>query len=139
MNVRSVACIPFQRSGVTIGQRGLRHNLNTYFLKCCYRLYALHGFSTTLSYVGTLTQPVNGSAAFSTFENGRRKMSLGIFNTLAGLSFDKSSSSDSSRRSSSPEVPIYDQVKRPCAPHEWLSIEIHIMISPIGFSLIYIF
>ncbi|CAI6345648.1 unnamed protein product [Macrosiphum euphorbiae] len=58
---------------------------------------------------GTLTQPANGSAAFSTFENGRRKMSLGIFNTLAGLSFDKSSSSDSSRRSSSPEVPVYDQ------------------------------
>ncbi|KAL4120128.1 hypothetical protein QTP88_012862 [Uroleucon formosanum] len=57
----------------------------------------------------TLTQPANGSAAFSTFENGRRKMSLGIFNTLAGLSFDKSSSSDSSRRSSSPDVPVYDQ------------------------------
>lgn len=63
--------------------------------------------------IGTLTQPANGSAAFSTFENGRRKMSLGIFNTLAGLSFDKSSSSDSSRRSSSsPDVPVYDQVKR---------------------------
>lgn len=68
--------------------------------------------------IGTLTQPNNGSAAFNTFENGRRKMSLGIFNTLAGLSFDKSSGSDSSRRSSSPDVSVYDQVKH--AVHEWL-------------------
>lgn len=63
--------------------------------------------------LGTLTQPTNGTAAFNTFDNARRKMSLGIFNTLAGLSFDKSSSSDSSRRSSSPDVPVvYEQVKR---------------------------
>ncbi|KAF0756304.1 osmotic avoidance abnormal protein 3 isoform X2 [Aphis craccivora] len=69
-----------------------------------------HKYYIKYNIIGTLTQPVNGSAAFSTFENGRRKMSLGIFNTLAGLSFDKSSSSDSSRRSSSPDVPvIYDQ------------------------------
>jgi len=61
-------------------------------------------------FVGTLTQSVNGSAAFSTFDNTRRKMSLGVFNTLAGVSFDKSSGSDSSRRSSSPDVPINEQV-----------------------------
>jgi len=78
--------------------------------------------------IGTLTQPVNGSAAFSTFDNGRRKMSLGIFNTLAGLSFDKSSSSDSSRRSSSPDAPIYDQVKRSHMHH-------HGVVKPLSFEV----
>lgn len=72
----------------------------------------LHKYYIKYNIIGTLTQPANSSAAFSTFENGRRKMSLGIFNTLAGLSFDKSSSSDSSRRSSSPEVPVYDRSEK---------------------------
>ncbi|XP_050540903.1 kinesin-like protein KIF17 isoform X2 [Daktulosphaira vitifoliae] len=56
--------------------------------------------------LGTFAQHPNNPAAFNTFDNSRKKMSIGAFKTLAGLSFDKSSSSDSSRRSSSPEMPI---------------------------------
>jgi len=92
----------------------IQHDILCYLIVASQHASFLHIISYNIyNIIGTLTQPANGSAAFSTFENGRRKMSLGIFNTLAGLSFDKSSSSDSSRRSSSPEVPVYDQVKRP--------------------------